>query len=297
MTPDFTSPVVQYYPIAQNTTFKDGDFLILSQTGSNALTYSPTGALAGYAGPVAAAITFGTSASATAPAAAYFVYLTYTATGTESLASSEFVVNVPAGFVPTVSVSATGAPTGSTNFAAYMGIVPGNEQLQQATKTTTALGATYTAVFPLTNSIGAKAAATNVASGIIGLSYNDSNALFFDGPGGSSIVGAGSRLGATMNLPPLVPNAEIMEAPVLKLQSGFLLEMNLRQTIAWNTSLINQQVGLYQDPTTLIWVADTAQSNKVGYIYQSADGVPSITGTTNDLGKRVQISFLAAALS
>lgn len=293
--PDFSAPLQVPVLVAPGAAWRRGDFIV-SQTVGTILTPAPTGSMAATAGPALAAVTVGSSASAGAPGGTYYCTVTYTATSNESLPSLEFPINVLPGFVPTVSVAAAGAPAAATNFAAYMALTPGYEALQQATRTTTALGATFTAANPLTNSVGMARAATNAAT-LAGMAVNDSNENFYGGPGGSSNIGNQSLMGATMNQSPLTPN-EAQLAYVMKLTGGAIVEINLRLNVAntWTPILAAQgaQVGLFYDPSGFP-TADVGQANKVATILQGSDGVPSVVGTNGDIGKRVQIQFLTSA--
>lgn len=277
---------------AQNAAWRAGDILIQSTTGT--FTAPPSvgvgAGLASASAPAASAVTLGTSASAGAAAATYFIQVTYTATGQETVPSQIFIQNCPAGTVPTVNVASAGAPAAATNFAAYIGLLPGNLSLQQATKTTTALGSTFTAAYPLTNSQGANKCATNVSSGILGIAQTDSNALYFSGIGGSMTAGqASSLLGATNTVAPLTPQ----EAPYLYVTGlgyGQLVEMNLNQNTALTLNLIGSTAGINIDSTTGFPTIDPTQSNKIFTITDFRQGVfigPTASGTLGDLGARV----------
>ena len=295
-----TSPDVRLYAPVPGAVWRRGAVLVQQTTGTVGQTTlpAPQGSMAALNGPAASAVTFGTATTAGAPGGTYYVVVTYTATTNESLPSQEFVTNVLPGQTPTITVASAGAPGAATNFAAYVSFLPGFEVLQQGSKTTTALGAAFTVPNPLTNYQGVNGAATNAAgasgASIVGIAENDSNEIFFSGTGGSIGVGNQSLLGATQSLPPLLP----LEVPLAYVASaagaGAVFEFSLRQTIAWSPTLVGTQVGLYLDATSGFYVMDTAQSNKVAYIKQSADGAPinSVTGTVGDYGKRVQIIFL-----
>jgi hypothetical protein len=288
-----TAPVPGLYAPAPGAVWRRGAVLTTSTTGTITLP-APTGSMAALAGPAASAVTFGSSSSSGAPGGTYYVQVTYTASSNESLPSQEYITNVLPGYVPTITVASAGAPGAATNFAAYVSLLPGFEALQQASKTTTALGSAFTVANPLTNSTGIAGAATNASGSLVGIAENDSNEIFFSGTGGSIMVGNQSLLGATNSLPPLLP-LEVPLAYVCKLIDNAIFEFSLRQTIAWSPTLVNAQVGLYLDATSGFYTVDTAQSNKVAYIIGPADGVQSVVGTTGDYGKRVQVIFLNSA--
>jgi hypothetical protein len=285
---------------AQGAAWRRGDIVVQTTTGTiTALNPNGNGALASASAPAASAVTLGTSAVAGAPAATYYGAVTYTATSQES-PPYYFIVNCPAGYLPTVNVASAGAPAGATNQATYLGLFPGYLALQQATKTTTALGATFTASNPLTNSTGANRGATNLSGSIIGLADSMSDETYFDGIGGSFTAGrASSRLGATNSVAPLTPT----EAPMLYvvgLGFGQLVEMNLNQNTAWSPMLLNTQVGLTLDATTGFFTVDPTQSNKVAVIVDQRPGVyigPTASGSSGDIGTRVIVEFLPAALA
>jgi len=296
----FTSPIVQTYVPAQLAAFRRGDLLQLITTGTiqapPATTSGGTGALAGVAGPTASAVTFSTTASAGAAAQTYFYVFTYanSAGTTESAPSQEFIYSVPAGYKPTVTVSATGAPSGATNYQVYTSVLPQQEVLQNTYTAPTALGTAYTVTVPLANNIGVNRGSTNMNTNIAGMAINSSAAVYYSGPGGSFSVNEQSPLGATNSYPPLEP-AEIFMIPVIKLSYGTTLEMSLRQPL-YQPVFGNATAGLYLDPITGFWVADTSQSNKVLNILQASPGVPSIQGNVGDIGARVRVQFNAGVL-
>lgn len=294
-TPNINEPKPYTVVMAPGAAFRRGDILIQSTTG--AITNPPSVSVGAGLGPAstaqppaASAVTIVQSAVSGAPAQTYYIKVTYTATGQETLPSQEFVLNCSAGNMPSINVLAAGAPAAATNFAAYVGILPGTEALQQATKTTTALGTPFVCANPLTNSIGANRAATNVSANILGIAQHDSNGLFFDGVGGSFLAGtAGSRLGATNTIAPGAPTDAAM-AYVTGLGANQLVEFNLVNTQALNMNLIGTTAGLTLDATTGIFVVDPSQSNKIFTITDFRPGVyigPTASGTLGDLGARV----------
>jgi hypothetical protein len=280
----------------QNAAWRRGS--ILRNITSGAVSPAPTGALAAFAGPAASAITIGTSAVAGAPAATYYYQVTYTATGTESQ-PTQYIVNVNAGFVPTINVASAGAPTGATNYAYYASVEPGYYLLQQGTRTTTALGTTFTTAYPLTNVTGWNQAVTGTSANIVGVALADSNANYFDGTGGSFLAGtAGSRLGPSVNIPPLSP-FEAQGVYVLGLGFGQIIEMNYTQAIPWTSNLVGSAVGISLDAATGWFYADPAQT-ACAQIVGQRDGVyigPTAPGTVGDFGTRVDVVFYATALA
>jgi hypothetical protein len=289
---------------AQNAVWRRGDILVQSTTGTIALppggATGGSGSLAGTAGPATSTITLGTSASATAPALTYYGVVTYDATGPiESLPSSIFVINCAAGFLPTVSVAAAGAPAAATGFRTYLGLLPDYLASQIAVPGTT-LGTTFTAANPLTNYAGAARGATNLSGNILGMAICASNETYFDGYGGSFTAGnPSSRLGATNQLPPLTPD----EAPlgyVVTLGAGTILEMSLHANSGgWGPLLVGTQFGLTLDATTGWFTVDTTQTNKVGYIVGQRPGVyigPTQSGNPGDYGVRVDVQFISTTL-
>jgi hypothetical protein len=290
---------LDYVPL-QNASWIRGNILVYTTTGT--ITIPPsTGPLGGtggsganQAGPAASAITFGTAVSASAPAQTYWYILTYTATGNESLASAEYMVSVPAGYVPTVNVASASAPAWATNYAAYIGIYPGAEALQQATKTTTALGTAFTTPYPLTNNAGVNIAASNANANIVGIALNNSVDVFYSGPGGSYAVNDRSLFGATNSIPPL-GQAESYLAPVAKLQSA-LIEMSLVEPLSYG--LIGQPAGLTLQSNGQFAIDTTATAcATITGISQGVWGQPGQNqGITGDTGARVLVSFYPADL-
>jgi hypothetical protein len=234
------------------------------------------------------AVTVTAATSANNPAQTYYCIVTYTNTtgSNESLSSQEFIIQCPAGLAPQVTVASASAPTGAATFALYVGLYPGYEALQQATKYTTSLGTAFTIPAPqLTNSIGLSRAATNASAAMFGMAVDDSNALFYNSIGN---VGNQSLFGVTMTQPPLTA-ADAYNNLVYKLQSQ-TLEMNLVQP--FYPSVIGGAVaGLLLDPTTGFFVADTSQSNKVLNILQAAVGPQGFEGGVGITGTRVWVQF------
>jgi len=308
------SPWVLPYVCGQSAggmlnTFRRWDFLLLTTTGT---IVTPSGgatsggtSLATTAGPALAAgqgifsiisaatsitsgaVTVTATAAAGAPAQTFFCIVTYTNTSgsNESLSSQEFIIYCPANLLPSVNVASAGAPTGASTFALYVGLYPGYEALQQASKYTTSLGSAFQIPNPLTNSLGLARAATNASANIVGLAQDDSNALYFSGVGGSGAIGNQSLFGATMTQQPLTGNDAFLNL-VVKLQVQ-VIEISLVQ--AWNPMLAGGAVaGLLLDPTTGFFVADTSQSNKIFNIIGLAAGPSSVQGGVGLTGSRVQ---------
>lgn len=252
-----------------------------------------TGALAGVAGPLPAAVTFTQTATANAPGGTYYIIVTYAATGAESGPSQEFVVNSLPGFMPTVNVAAAGAPAAATSYNYYVGLFPQTEAKQNGA--IVALGTPTTVPNPLTNTAGINQAASNVAV-VYGLAVNSSLATYYSGTGGSFAVNEHSLFGATTSQPPMNP-AEVYMGYVIKLFPYLPVEISLVNSVAWSQLLVGTQVGLTLDATTGWFVADPTQSNKVATIVQSADGDFRTLGQTGDYGKRVLINFLTSAVA
>ncbi len=301
------SPTVASYNLAQGAAFREGDFLALITTGT-IVTPAPTGALATIAGPAIGQdfnltsssstftignVTVAGSAVSGAPATSYYVIVTYTATGAESLTSQEFIVNCSLGVVPSITVLSANAPSGATNFAVYAGIYSGGEALQQATRTTTALGTAFTLAYPLTNNFGVNRAATNPSANIVGIAMHDSASIYVDGVGGSATANIGSPLGTWANLAPLGP-PDPLQALVAKVTNSVPVDIALAQ--AWYPSLIGSTVGLALDLVSGYWTASTAGSNKVATIVFKDFGVPSLEGVAGDTYARVQIIFTSGVL-
>ena len=231
-------------------------------------------------------------ASASAPAMTYFVIVTATITtgSNETASSQEFIINCAAGFVPAINILATTgtipAPPGAVTWAAYVGLFPGYEALQQATKYTTAIGTAFTIPFPLTNNMGLSAAASNANAALFGMAVDDSDAVFFSGVGGSLNVGNQSLFGATMTQAPLTAS-EAFYRYVYKLQNQ-LLEMSLVQ--AWSPALAGTNAGITLDPTTGFYVVDTT-ATACGVIGQQEYGPAAFQGGPGLTGSRVQFTF------
>jgi hypothetical protein len=252
-----------------------------------------TGALAGVAGPLPAAVTITPTAVTNAPGGTYYIVVTYAATGAESGPSQEFVANVLPGFMPQVNVVAAGAPAAATSYNYYVGLFPQTEVKQNGAIVT--LGTATTVPNPLTNTAGINQAVTNQAI-IYGLAVNSSLATYYSGTGGSFAVNEHSLFGATTSQPPMNP-AEVYMGYVIKLFPYLPVEISLINTVAWSQMLVGTQVGLTLDAATGWFVADPTQSNKVATIVQSSDGDFRTLGQAGDYGKRVLINFLQSAVA
>src|ERR1700691_5869771 len=184
-----------------NLVFNDGDILTNVTVGTLD-NPAPAGALAAAAGPVLGYnLTLGVAASAGAPAQDYYGVASFTnGSTTESLASLDFVVSAPAGYLPTVLVTAVGAPAGATDFYAYLGVLPTVYWRQNIGGT--ALGTTFTAANPLANSFGAGPAPAGTSTGILGVANEQSTNFYAGFPGGSAMAGPRSLFGASQSMAP-----------------------------------------------------------------------------------------------
>lgn len=298
--PNLREPKLLLGNVYPGAAFRRGT--VIYQKTNGTITPPPavgSGDLATAAGPLASAITLGVSAVAGAPQATHYIVTTYTDAGGESAPSAMYVVNTQAGFVPTVSVASAGHPGSADHFAAYMGFSPNFLSLEQATKTTTALGATFTPAASYANIAGYATAPTGQSTGIVGIATADSDAMFFRGGGGSfNVGGAQDPLGADITLPPLAP----YEAQGVYIQSagfGAIYEMNLIQSTPWSDYLRYTQAGITLDPTTGFHVVDPAQTACLQIVGQlsGAQIGPTASGGVGDQGTRILVQFLAAALA
>jgi hypothetical protein len=305
--PGLDSPVIGSYFQQQAAAFREADFLALTTTGSITTPSGGLSTLATYAGPslgqnVSISSTAATTANNVtitgvsttgAPAATYYVQLTYTASGLESQTGTEFLVNCAAGYTFSVNVSATGAPSGTTNFAAYVATYSGGEALQQASKTTTATGSAFSISYPLTNSIGANRATTNASANIIGLAMADSAAQYVTGEGGSFTAGGPANLLGTWGNPAPLGPQDPQQTLVAKVGNGQPIEISLLQ--AWNNSLIGTSAGLLLTSAGY-FVLDNTQSNKIITITDKIYGVPSDVGVAGDTYARVKAVFTSGTI-
>lgn len=306
----FTAPIEVGYVKAQNAIWRQGSILVSSPTAV-VVPSGGLGTLIAAAGPISNSGTLTTAgqtivtttvtstgsnvvtitavAAAGAAAQSYWVELTFVNTiANESQTGPEFVINCGPGIIFSVNVTAAGAPSGSVNYATYVGVYPANEVVQTATKAGTALGTALTLTAPLAFNKGVLQAATNANSNIVGIALNTSDQYFVSGPGGAITVNNQSMLGATVSLPPMQPQ-EIYLGYVAKLQNAYI-EMSLINTQAWSPALIGSTFGITLDAATGFYVANPAGTN-VGFIVSGADGVPGVVGSTGDFGKRIVVQF------
>lgn len=282
--PGINSPTPRGWTLAQAAAFREGNFVQLIQTGV-AATPAPTGALAAFIGPVPSAVTFAQVATPGAPAATYYFILTYTAAGTESQPSQEFLVNSGPGFVPSVNVAAAGAPAGATDYAAYVGLYSGMEELQQATRTTTALGATFNLSNPLVNSVGINLAPTDADTNIVGIAAHDSASLYATGVGGSQTAGGPSNILGTWPNPPPLGLGDPQQAVVDNIVSAPIV-ISLKQP--WYGALIGTTAGILLDAASGNHQLDNTQGNKIFTIQAKVLGAQSDVGYVGDTNALVQ---------
>jgi hypothetical protein len=290
--PGITSPTPRGYTLAQGAAFREGNFVQQIQTGT-AATPAPTGALAAVAGPLPSAVTLSTVASAGAPAATYYVIVTYTAAGTESLPSQEFIVNAQPGFLPQVNVAVAGAPAGATNYAAYFSLYSGMEQLQQATRTTTALGTAFEAANPLANSVGINLAPTNASTLIVGIAAHDSAALYALGVGGSATAGGPGNLLGTYPNPPPLGLGDPQQAVVDRIVDQPIV-ISLKQP--WYGSLIGTTAGILLDAASGNHLLDNTQSNLIFRIQAKVTGAQTDVGSVGDTNALVQAIAISGVI-
>jgi len=309
--PGIDSAFIKSYNLAQSAAWRDASFGQLITTGTAGTTKSvqvSSGTLANIAGPVfATPVSINSTAATTngnititgvvtagAPAAIYYVFATYTAAGIiESLPGAEFIVNTAAGFTFSVNVLAAGAPAAATNFAVYVSQYEGGELLQQATKTTTALGTAFTIPFPLTNSVGVNIAPTNATTNIVGIALHDSQSLWATGVGGGFTAGGISNLLGAWMPPPTLGPIDPSQALFTSLVNGQVFEATFVQP--WSNAYIGQPVSLVLDPSGWHTVSDTG-GNQFATIIGKATGVGSDVGGVNDTNVRVQCVALASAV-
>jgi hypothetical protein len=252
-------------------------------------TPNPNGSLINFNGPVAitnaatlSVVTVGSAAVAGAPARTYWLAVTYTdAGGDESQVSQLIPYGAAAGTVPTVTVSAAGAPATATQFNVYAGLFPRIEFLQVAH---TALGGLATLAYPLTNYSGAVASVAGSATNILGFAASAFDQVFDPL---SAFPGRRSPYGATMSTDPLMGTNALW--PVEKCQSG-TFELNLIQPFAGQ---IGAAVGLNIDPISGLPVWDTTQT-QVAVISGFANG--QFQGGLSIAYSRVYARFLPTVL-
>jgi hypothetical protein len=280
----------------QGAVWNDGDFLANVTVGTLD-NPTPNGSIATALGPVLNFNLFlGVTASAGAPAQDYYGVASFTDGSIESLASLDFTISAPAGFLPTVLVTSTGAPVGATKFYAYLGTVPTVYWRQNIGGTN--LGTTFTAANPLANAFGPNAAPAGTSTGILGIANEPSDAYFAGFPGGSASAGLRSLVGASQAMAPGWDN-DAFKTPVLKLQSA-IIAINLLQP--YFPSMDNSlSVGLNIDTTntfipngTGFYIVDSTQTacaTVLGRAHQNI-GVE----LNGDVGARVLVRFFPSAL-
>jgi hypothetical protein len=280
----------------QGAVWNDGDF-IANVTRGTLVNPAPVGALATALAPVLNYNLFlGVVASAGAPKQDYYGVASFMATGTESLASLDFVISAPAGYLPTVLVTAVGAPAGATGFYAYLGTMPTVYWQQNIGGTT--LGTTFTATNPLTNAFGPNAAPAGTSTGILGMANEASDAYFAGFPGGSASADIRSLVGASQAMAPGWDN-DAFKTPVLKLQSA-IIAINLLQP--YYPSMDNSlQVGLNIDNTgafipsgTGFYIVDSTQTACATLLTRAHQNIG--VELNGDVGARVLVRFNTASL-
>ena len=265
-------PLIGHYQAGQGVGgaafpyWRNGNVLVQNTTGT-ITTPNPNGSLINFNGPVAitnaaslSVVTVGTAAVAGAPARTYWLAVTYTdAGGDESQISQLTPFDCPAGFIPTVTVAATGAPATATQFNLYAGLFPRVAFLQVAH---TALGGLATLAYPLTNYSGAVASVVGSATNILGFADSAFDQVFDPL---SAAPGRRSPYGATMSTDPLMGTNALW--PVMRCQTGSF-ELNLIQPFSGQ---IGAAVGLNIDPISGLPVWDTTQT-QVAVISGHANG-------------------------
>ncbi len=288
------TPLIGHYNCGQGTGgaafpyWRNGNVLVLNTTGT-ITTPNPNGSLVNFNGPVAitnaaslSVVTVGTSAVAGAPARTYWLAVTYTdAGGDESQVSQLLPFGCPAGFVPTVSVAATGAPAAATQFNVYAGLFPRIAFLQVSH---TALGATATLAYPLTNYTGVVPSVAGSATNIVGFAASAFDQVFDPL---SAFPGRRNPYGATMSTDPLMGTNALW--PVEKGQVGSF-ELNLIQPYSGQ---IGAAVGLNIDAVSGLPVWDTTQT-QVAVISGFANG--QFQGGLGVAYSRVYARFLSTVL-
>lgn len=225
-----------------------------------------------------------------APAQSYYIQLAYSGPGTNlSLPGTEFIVNCAAGITPAVQVSTAGPyAIAASKFAPYVGFYSGGEALQASTVTATATGAFFDIKNPLQNFTGAFQAPSNVSASILGLSIQDSAALYATGVGGSTTAGGlNNKIGVWGNPSPLGP-PDPLQVLVAAVSNGQPVEICLKQS--WSPLLIGASCGITLDGPSGYHVADTAAA-ATATIMRSAGAVNENVG---DINTRVLITFTAA---
>ena len=288
-------PFIQHYACGQGTGgaafpyWRNGNVLKSVTTGT-VVAPNPNGSLAAFNGPVAVSnasqlsvVTVGTSAVAGAPARTYWMAVSYTdGAGVESQPSPLLPFGCPAGFVPTVTVSAAGAPGVAIDFNLYAGLFP-RTWFRQVLNT--ALGATATLAYPLTNYVGVVPTVAGDSANIVGFASSAFDQVFDPLSG---FPGRRNPYGATMSTAPNMGQNAIF--PVEKCQVG-TFELNMIQPY---TGQIGAAVGLNIDAVSGLPVWDTAQT-QVATISGFSDG--QYQGGLGLAYSRVFARFLASVLA
>lgn len=296
--PGIDSPLVRGYYPAPSAAFREGDILKVTTVGT-ILTPAPTGSgnFSANLGPAASAVTFGSASTSGAPAQAYYIVVTYTATSKESQPSQEFVVYAAAGTTPTVTVAAAGAPSGTTNFATYVSVYPGGEALQDTTRTTTATDSAFTIPWPFTNSKGVNRAASNVNSSIVGLALHDSAALFQSGIGGAGTSGGPANVLGTWSNPPPLGAPDPLQDLAASLVAPAIIEISLKQP--YYTSLNGTTAGFTLDTAQQaagIFIADTTATTAITILGAIGGAQSDVGGGPGDTGTRIRASVSTGAI-
>jgi hypothetical protein len=290
---------------AEFKTWNDGDILTTFTAGTIDFP-TPNGSLATLIGPVLGFnLTTGLAVLAGAPAQDYYGVASYTgAAGIESLPSLPFIISAPYGFIPTVSVSAVGAPVGATDFYVYLGTIPDN-YYRQNIGAGTALGATFTATNPLTNYTGVARAPAGTSTGLVGMANEPQQTFFAGFPGGSASAGPRSLFGASQSMAPGWDN-DGFKSPALSLNPDWgTFVMNLLQPYypGMDYSL---QVGINIDTTNLFvpaggpiggtgfYVMDSTQT-ACATLIRRVEQFPAVE-LNGDIGARCEFRFYYSAL-
>lgn len=267
----------------------NGQFLVQQTQGAIAPP-NPNGSLVNTPGPItftnSAQTTqtiLGLAVSAGAPSQTYYIAVSYVgAAAIESLTSPCIPFVTPAGFVPTVSVIASGAPLGATGFDVYAGLFPRVWYRQSAA---TALGATSTLVYPLTNYTGAGPIVAGSATNILGLALCYSDQIVDPL---SAAPGRRSPYGATMSTAPLMADNAVL--PYARAGYG-TFELNLVQ--GYSSGLVGVAIGLNIDALTGLPVWDTTQTQCAVITEQNFGQYQGVGGDTY---ARVLGRFLTTAV-
>ena len=267
----------------------NGQFLVQGLQGT-ITPPNPNGSLSLLAGPITftnsaqnTQTTIGTSAVSGAPSQTYYIAVSYAGAGSiESLTSPCIPFITPAGFVPTVSVQSLGAPAAATGFFTYVGLFP---RIWYRQAVATALGATLTLAYPLTNYTGAQPIVAGSSTNILGLALCYSDQIVDPL---SAAPGRRNPYGATMSTAPLMADNAVL--PYARAGYG-TFELNLVQ--AYSSGLVGVAIGLNIDALTGLPVWDTTQT-QCAVITEQAFG--QYQGVSGDTYARVYGRFLTTAV-